>query len=116
MNVRFKSIFGVCLALLLAVTSQSMAVSRGMSTAAGQMVICTGSGPITVYVDADGTPTTAAHSCADCIVALTDAVPVQSFELSRQKLAESQKAARVHQALEQNAALGFCARAPPYSA
>ena len=53
------------LALVLAFTSQSMAVARGAAAAAGQMVLCTGTGPIAVYVDANGKPTSAPHICPD---------------------------------------------------
>jgi hypothetical protein len=53
------------LALMLALTSQSMAVARGASAATGQMVLCTGSGPVAVYFDAEGEPTSAPHICPD---------------------------------------------------
>jgi len=53
------------LALMLALTSQSMAVARGASAAAGQIVLCTGSGPMAVFVDAEGQPTGAPHICPD---------------------------------------------------
>lgn len=50
---------------MLALTSQSMAVAKGASAAAGQMVLCTGTGPMAIYVDADGLPTSAPHICPD---------------------------------------------------
>lgn len=53
------------LALVLAVTSQSMAVARGASAATGQVVLCTGAGPVAVYTDAQGQPTSAPHICPD---------------------------------------------------
>jgi hypothetical protein len=31
------------------------------------MVICTGAGPVTVYTDANGQPTSAPHVCPDCL-------------------------------------------------
>lgn len=43
-----------------------MAVARGASDAAGQMVLCTGTGPVTVYMDETGAPTQAPHFCPDC--------------------------------------------------
>ncbi|MFC6584970.1 hypothetical protein [Sulfitobacter aestuariivivens] len=61
------------LALMLAITSQSMAVARGASAASGQMVICTGTGPVAVFVDAQGQPTQAPHLCPDATLqVLTD--------------------------------------------
>ena len=65
---------------LLAATGQTMATARGTSAATGQMVICTGQGPVTVYIDAEGQPTAASHLCPDCIlshmVAVLPEVPV----------------------------------------
>lgn len=60
-----RSFLSFALALMLALTSQSMAVARGASAATGQMVLCTGSGPQAVYTDAEGNPTSAPHICPD---------------------------------------------------
>lgn len=60
-----RMISSLMLALMLALTSQSMAVARGASAATGQMVLCTGTGPIAVYIDAEGQPTSAPHICPD---------------------------------------------------
>lgn len=60
-----KHLFSVLLAVVLALTSQSMAVARGANAATGQMVLCTGSGPMAIYVDAQGAPTSAPHICPD---------------------------------------------------
>lgn len=60
-----RMLHSVLLALVLALTSQSMAVARGASAATGQMVLCTGSGPVAVYLDASGQPTSAPHICPD---------------------------------------------------
>ena len=58
------------LALTLALTGQSMANARGASAASGQMVICTGTGPQIIYVDAEGQPTSAPHICPDAALEL----------------------------------------------
>ena len=58
------------IALMLALTSQSLAIARGASAASGQMVICTGTGPQAVYVDAEGQPTSAPHICPDAALEL----------------------------------------------
>jgi hypothetical protein len=63
-----RTIICLSLALMLALTSQAMAVARGASAATGQMEICSGTSAVTVYVDADGAPTTAPHICPDCMV------------------------------------------------
>ena len=61
----YRSLVSLCLALMLAMTSQSMAVARGDSAATGQMVLCTGVGPVAVYTDPAGQPTNAPHICPD---------------------------------------------------
>lgn len=69
-------ILSFLLALMLAFTSQSMAVARGASAATGQMVLCTGSGPVAVYTDAQGQPTSAPHICPDAALnVLVDTIP-----------------------------------------
>lgn len=60
--------------MLLVVTSSSMAVARGAVGPSGQMVLCTGGGVVTVFVDADGEPTGPPHYCPDCALSLLMAV------------------------------------------
>ena len=60
-------ILTITLALLIAVTSQQMAVARGMMMdAAGQVVLCTGQGVQTVTLDHQGDPMETVHICPDC--------------------------------------------------
>ena len=61
------------LAAVMVLTSQSMAVARGGTGPAGQIVLCTGTGPVAVYVDDDGQPTGPPHLCPDCALHLLDA-------------------------------------------
>jgi len=61
------------LALLIAVTSQQMAVARAVTTdAAGQFILCTGQGVVTVTLDANGGPVAPAHICPDCALNILD--------------------------------------------
>ena len=70
-----SSIVAICLALVLALTGQSVAAARSASDATGQMVLCTGTGSVVAYMDAAGEPTQAPHFCPDCtIVVLTPAI------------------------------------------
>jgi hypothetical protein len=71
-----RSFIAVLLALVLGLTSQSMAVARGASAATGQMVLCTGAGPVAVYLDAKGQPTSAPHICPDSALNISVAGPV----------------------------------------
>ncbi|AJE45581.1 hypothetical protein [Celeribacter indicus] len=58
-------------ALLLIVTSQSMAVARGtMRDPAGAMILCTGSGPTMVYVDESGRPMGPRHICPEAALSI----------------------------------------------
>lgn len=69
-----RSYVTALMALVMVLTSHSMAEARGMmASASGEMVICTGSGPVTVTMDADGQPMSAPHICPDCTMGLFDA-------------------------------------------
>jgi hypothetical protein len=74
MMTPLRPILALCLCALLALTSQTMAVARGAPAPAGTMVLCTGTGPVTVLIDADGEPTGAVHICPDCALGLFHAV------------------------------------------
>ncbi|KIC35627.1 hypothetical protein RA26_16985 [Leisingera sp. ANG-M7] len=65
---------GLFLALAVALTAHSAAARQGEHGAAGQMVICTGTGPVTIYVDSEGQPAKPPHNCPDCVMHVLDAV------------------------------------------
>ena len=69
-----RPFFGLFLALVLTITAQTMAVARGVDAPAGEMVLCTGSGPVVVQFDAEGNPVGPMHYCPDCALALFDMV------------------------------------------
>jgi hypothetical protein len=103
----------VMLSMVLALTGQSLAQSRGVSIAQGQMEICTGTGPVMVYVDADGQPTQAPHYCPDFALTLLSALVVADITAPR-----APDGVRVHDASGQaqvltTVALRASARAPP---
>lgn len=76
-----RSYLTLFLVFAITLTAHSAGAAAGMRDAAGQMVICSGSGPVVIYVDADGQPTRAPHDCPDCISAALDVVlPVQHAE------------------------------------
>ena len=72
---RLRPLSAILLALCLVVTAESMALARGQATAAGEIVICTGAGLVTVAVDAEGDPVAPAHICPDCALSLIAAPP-----------------------------------------
>lgn len=60
----------LALALIVALTSLTMAVARGQGRPVGEMVVCLGLGTISVPVDAEGRPTGPVHLCPDAAPAL----------------------------------------------
>ncbi len=85
MNRIFRPLTAILLALMLLATTGAMASARGMMRdAAGQMVLCVGTGAVTVNVDADGQPIEAGHICPDCALGHFDATfaPFQTPVLS----------------------------------
>lgn len=64
----------VLLALLIAVTAIHVGAMRGQAKAAGSIVVCTGTGPVSIAVDAQGRPVGPAHVCPDCVMTLLAAV------------------------------------------
>lgn len=78
-----RTIKALLVAFLLIVTSQSMAVARGtMRDASGAVVLCTGTGPITVLTDADGQPIGPSHICPDCALTVMAGL-AEAFDLPR---------------------------------
>jgi hypothetical protein len=68
----------ICSVLLLSMvlTSAAMSVARGsQDVASGTMVLCTGTGPISVQVDSDGQPIGPVHFCPDCALAFFATTP-----------------------------------------
>ena len=62
---RFRIHAAIVLTVLLILTGQGLAMARGSAGPVGQTVLCAGSGPVIVYLDADGNPTGPPHFCPD---------------------------------------------------
>ena len=78
-----RSFLGALLAVLLAFTGQSMAVARGMPDAAGNIVLCTGTGPMMVSIDETGQPVGPPHICPDFAASLFAALSEPPLMLLR---------------------------------
>ncbi|WP_254437997.1 hypothetical protein [Ruegeria arenilitoris] len=78
MKAALNRFLPIALSLLVFLTGQGVAASRGMDRAVGQMVLCTGSGPAVVYMDAEGQPTHPPHFCPDYALTLLGAIAVAS--------------------------------------
>lgn len=74
MRRRLRISFVLFLSLVLFGTSMDMAVARGQVRVAGQIVICSGYGLTTIYVDENGREVPKVHICPDCVLAMMAAV------------------------------------------
>ena len=108
-----RSLIAVVLACVLALTSQSMAVARGASAATGQMVLCTGTGPVAVYLDAKGRPTSAPHICPDSALNIAFEQPVALINAPARLIAFRTFIARPDVLKIMTPKLGPDTRAPP---
>lgn len=81
---RLGTIFALSLAMMLALTSLTLAVARGQAPAVGEVVICTGMGLQVLHLDAEGNPVGAPHVCPDGIASFIAAdAPMPVMPLRR---------------------------------
>lgn len=75
--------FALLSALVLAASSVTMAIARGETRAAGEVVICSGYGLTTITVDASGNPVGTVHICPDMALAMFAALTDAPLALAR---------------------------------
>ncbi len=75
-----RPLIALCLALLMVLTGQAVAVARGQPGAEGWAEICSGTGPVMVAVDAKGQPVGPAHLCPDDAALLLQAIPAAALD------------------------------------
>ncbi|MDF0603327.1 hypothetical protein P1J78_21575 [Psychromarinibacter sp. C21-152] len=110
---RTRPFLATLLSLVLLATSGAMAVARGQAMAAGQIVLCTGTGPLAVAVDARGEPIGPLHVCPDCALTLLAAVDAPAPDVT---FASRPVPVRFEQTAPRTGATPFLevrARAPP---
>lgn len=83
MTRSLRTYFALFLALILGLTSHSLAMARTMPGPSGQVELCTGTGPVTIYVDEDGQPVGRAHFCPDCALHFLSGVIPPDVDLER---------------------------------
>lgn len=77
-----RSLGAVLLAVMLSLTSVTLAVARGQAPAAGQIEVCSGLGLQTITVDADGKPVGPPHVCPDGVASFINIdMPVPEMPL-----------------------------------
>lgn len=112
--IRLTRLLTLTLALLVAATSQHMAVARAaMAEGGAQVVLCTGDGAVTLTLDATGNPVEPVHFCPDCALTLIGHIagpgPVTPQPVHLQTLVQRP----VLQLNSGTGVLGPLARAPP---
>jgi hypothetical protein len=113
MKAGLRIYLGIALALLLVLTSQTMAIARGAAPPVDQLVLCTGAGSVTVLLDAEGKPTGQVHICPDCIFsALAGVIPPVSLDVWTPQTSQIYTPA-TKTTFRVSAVTPFCARAPP---
>ncbi|MEC3862600.1 hypothetical protein VK792_15010 [Mesobacterium sp. TK19101] len=109
----FPRLGTLLLVLVLALTSQELAVARGASAGVEQITICSAQGLVAIELDADGNPTGPAHICPDGVAALfagaDQPITLQTVALRWAPVVRGD-AAQVPQSAEVSAAT---ARGPP---
>ena len=94
-----RPLFGVLLALSVALTAGMVGAARGQAQVAGQMVICSGQGVVTITVDAEGNPTGPVHVCPDCVLsflAAAEAAPLADLTVPGWSFADWAPAPHAH--------------------
>lgn len=65
-----RTYLALALSLTLVLTGNAMAQARTMTSPTGELVLCTGTGPMVIMVDENGQPTGKPHICPDCALSL----------------------------------------------
>lgn len=111
--VRMRPYFALLLTAVLVVTGLSVGATRAQSDVADPVVLCTGAGPVTIYLDENGEPTGQSHVCPDCVLNLLMGLPVSGFHLTvlGEYNANRDRFIQTHRTLA--LAIAAHARAPP---
>lgn len=115
MRAVIRPFLAFCLVMLLALTSQSMALARVAPDPSGQMVLCTGTGPIMVYTDDAGQPVGPPHFCPECALGLILAVAPPDVAVARVESEGRLSVAFVAVVSSFRTLSAHRARAPPFS-
>ena len=108
-----RSSLAIALCLLLGITGQAMAYARGTAPATDQAVICFGHILKTVYLDAEGQPTTPPQLCGDCANLLTGLPGVHLPQGQPEPVSETLAPVFAPLSILATAPQDYAARAPP---
>ncbi len=114
MKLPMRSYLTLLLVLTVTLTAYSAGAMGGMRDATGQMVICSGTGPVVIYVDADGQPARVPGDCPDCMPLSLDALaPPQQLQIILPR-PQGREPAAAPLRIQTRLRLRACARAPPF--
>ena len=77
--------YTLVMVLTIAFANVGLGQARAMAPAEDFRVLCAGNGPVMIYVDASGRPTSPPQVCADCALALSAVMPDLRPQLNRQR-------------------------------
>jgi hypothetical protein len=80
---RFRISLAALAAVALILTGSVAMQMRAAPGPAGQIIICTGQGPVSIQVGPDGQPTGAVHICPECMLHGLNAVLAETFQAPR---------------------------------
>ncbi|AMY68003.1 hypothetical protein [Frigidibacter mobilis] len=101
------------LALLLGLTSQSLAAARGQTRVGEAVVICSGDSFVTIELDARGNPVGPAHLCPDMVLAFFAAMDLPPVMLPQREGRTERAMLPPGRTAASQAAPAAKARAPP---
>lgn len=107
------TVFLLLLALLLGLTSQSLATARGQTRIGEAVVICSGDSFVTIELDAQGNPVGPAHLCPDMVLAFFAAMDLPPVTLPEREGRTERAALPPGPAAASQGAPLARARAPP---
>ncbi|KUJ76135.1 hypothetical protein AVO45_12520 [Ruegeria marisrubri] len=116
MKTVLRAYLALALAMLVALTGQGLAASRGLNAAVGQMEICTGTGPVVVYMDEQGQPAQPPHYCPDYALTVLGAIAPDQAPVPVAPPRAMPEPSRTAHSLISQPLPATPARAPPLSA
>ncbi|TMV09755.1 hypothetical protein FGK63_01410 [Ruegeria sediminis] len=116
MKTVLRAYLAFTLAALVALTGQGLAASRGLNAAVGQMEICTGTGPVILYMDESGRPAKPPHYCPDYALTVLGAVLLPDIPVPAAPDRDLPAPSRVAKSLISPPLPNTPARAPPLAA
>ena len=86
---RLRILSTLVMVLTIAFANVGLGQARAMAPAEDFRILCAGNGPVMIYVDASGRPTSPPQVCADCALVLSAVMPDLMPQLNSQRQVSS---------------------------